>query len=119
VQEGELEPEQKPGVSGDFPTENRQEPPPTAPNCTPRGAISKKQKNTEEMTVATKQQGTISYVAREIRDEAKRCAASRGKVKHQLRGFGREAVHQVGSGRGEEFARQIFGPGSRTPRRRP
>ena len=54
-----------------------------------------------------------------LRDEFKR--QLRGfprEVKHQLRGFGREAVHQLGSGWGEEFARQIFGPGSRTRRRR-
>jgi hypothetical protein len=31
------------------------------------------------------------------------------EAKYQLRGFGREAKHQLGSGWGEEFARQLFG----------
>ena len=65
--------------------------------------------------MARRQEGTISYVAREIRDEAKR--PLRGfprELKHQLRGFGSEAKHQLGSGWGNEFARQIFG----TPKRR-
>ena len=47
----------------------------------------------------------------EIRDEAKH--QLRGfprEVKHQLRGFGSEAKYQLGSGWGEELARQIFGP---------
>lgn len=48
----------------------------------------------------SRDEGTINYVAREIRDEAK----------YQLRGFPRELKYQVGRGWGEEFARQIFGP---------
>ena len=49
-------------------------------------------------------------VASAIREEALR--QIRGfprQVKHQPHGFGREAAHQLGSGWGEEFARQIFG----------
>jgi len=68
--------------------------------------------------MARRQEGTISYVAREIRDEAKR--QLRGfprEAKRQLTGFGREAVHQLGSGWGEELARQIFGTSRR--RRQP
>lgn len=38
------------------------------------------------------------------------------EAKRQLTGFGREAGHQLGSGWGEEFARQIFG--TPRPRRR-
>lgn len=38
-----------------------------------------------------------------------------GRVfKREVGSFGREAAHQLGTGWGEEFARQIFGP----PRRR-
>jgi len=62
-----------------------------------------------------REEGTISYVAREIRDEA--AYQLRGfprELKHQLRRFGREAVHQLGSDWGEELARQIFG----TPKHR-
>ena len=35
------------------------------------------------------------------------------ELKHQLRGFGGEAKHQLGSGWGKEFARQIFGTSRR------
>jgi len=64
--------------------------------------------------MARRHEGTISYVAREIRDEAKR--QLRGfprEFKYQLRGFGDEAKHQLGSGWGEELARQIFGTSRR------
>jgi hypothetical protein len=41
------------------------------------------------------------------------------EAKYQLRGLGREAVHQqLGSGWGQEFARQIFGPPARSRRDR-
>ena len=56
--------------------------------------------------MAKRQEGIL----RQIRDEAKH--QLRGfprEFKHQLRGFGSEAKHQLGSGWGEEFARQIFG----------
>ena len=45
-----------------------------------------------------------------LRDEFKRQLRGfpRG-AKYQLRGFGREAARQLGTGWGEEFARQIFG----------
>ena len=68
--------------------------------------------------MARRQGGPISYVARAIRDEAKR--QLRGfprELKYQLRGFGDEARHQLGSGWGEELARQIFGTSRR--RRQP
>ena len=54
--------------------------------------------------------GTVKKITRQIGKEAAR--QMRGfprEFKHQLRGFGGEAAHQVGSGWGEEFARQIFG----------
>jgi len=57
----------------------------------------------------------FTKVAKEIRKEAAR--QLRGfprEFKYQLRGFGGEAAHQLGSGWGAEFARQIFGnPSSR------
>ena len=49
-------------------------------------------------------------ILRQIRDEA--AHQLRGfprEFKHQIRGFGSEAKHQLGSGWGQEFARQIFG----------
>ncbi len=52
----------------------------------------------------------LKKVVNEIREEAAR--QIRGfprEAKYQLRGFGQEAKHQLGSGWGEEFARQIFG----------
>jgi len=53
-------------------------------------------------------------ILRDIRDEA--AHQLRGfprEFKHQTRGFGSEAKHQLGSGWGEEFARQIFGTSRR------
>jgi hypothetical protein len=64
--------------------------------------------------MAKRQEGIL----RQIRDEAKH--QLRGfprEFKHQLRGFGSEAKHQLGSGWGEEFARQIFGTSRRRPGR--
>ncbi len=52
----------------------------------------------------------FTKLAREIRKEA--AWQLRGfphEAKYQLRGFGREAGYQLGSGRGKEFARQLFG----------
>jgi len=50
-----------------------------------------------------------------LRREFKRQLPGFGReAKHQLRGFGREAARQLGSGWGEEFARQLFG----APKRR-
>lgn len=40
------------------------------------------------------------------------------EARYQLRGLGREAAHQLGSGWGEEFARQIFGTAGRSRRGR-
>jgi len=60
--------------------------------------------------MSRREQGTIGYVVREIRDEARR--QLRGfprEFKYQLRGFGGEASHQLTSGWGREFARQLFG----------
>lgn len=54
--------------------------------------------------MAKRREGTIRYIAREIREEAE----------HQLRGFPREVKHQLTDGWGQEFARQIFA----TPRHR-
>ena len=54
--------------------------------------------------------GFTKVVAKAIRKEAAR--QLRGfprEFKYQLRGFGGEAAHQLGSGWGKEFARQIFG----------
>jgi hypothetical protein len=54
--------------------------------------------------------GGFTKFAREVRKEAVR--QMRGlprEFKYQLRGFGSEAAHQLGTGWGEEFARQIFG----------
>jgi len=65
-----------------------------------------------------RRQGTIGYVAREIGKEAKR--QLRGfprEFKRQLSGFGSEAGHQLTSGWGQEFARQIFGTSRRRRRR--
>ena len=65
--------------------------------------------------MARRQEGTIRYVAREIRDEAvHQLRGFQREFEHQLRGFGSEAKYQLGSGWGEEFARQIFG----TPKHR-
>ena len=59
--------------------------------------------------MARRQEGTISDVAREIRDEA--AYQLRGfprELKHQRRGFGSEAKFQLGSDR------QRLGRGTRT-----
>lgn len=56
-------------------------------------------------------EGTVGYIVREIRDEARH--QLRGfprEAKRQLRGFGGEAAQQLGHGWGTEIARQIFGP---------
>jgi hypothetical protein len=61
--------------------------------------------------MAKRREGTIRYVAREIREEAEH-QLRRGfprEFKRQLSGFGDEAKHQLTSGWGREFARQIFG----------
>ena len=69
--------------------------------------------------MANRQNGGFTRVANEIRKEAARQLRSFPReFKYQLRGFGPEAVHQLGSGWGEGFARQIFG-GSSRPRRPP
>ncbi len=60
----------------------------------------------------------VRKITQQIRKEAAR--QMRGfprEFKYQLRGFGGEAAHQLGSGWGEQFARQIFGT-SRHRRRR-
>jgi hypothetical protein len=56
----------------------------------------------------------------QIGKEAKRQLKPRKfkrELKRQFRAFGREAAHQLGTGWGEEFGRQIFGAPKR--RRRP
>jgi hypothetical protein len=50
-------------------------------------------------------------ILRQIRDEAayQLHGFPRREVKHQLRGFGSEAKHQLSSGWGQQFTRQVFG----------
>ena len=59
----------------------------------------------------------FTTVAKEIREEAAR--QLRGfprEFKQQVTGLGQDAAHQLGSGWGREFARQIFGtPTSPSP----
>ena len=54
--------------------------------------------------------GTVRKVTRQIRKEAERqLRGFPNEFKYQLRGFGAEAAHQLGTGWGQELARQIFG----------
>lgn len=69
--------------------------------------------------MAKQREGTMRYVAREIKEEAEH--QLRGfprEFKRRLSGLGSEAGHQLTSGWGQEFAPQIFGTSRRRRRSR-